>query len=40
MESGASAQTDSPGQVTFLSAVGVAVTATKEDGTVVRQTVR
>jgi len=45
LESGASAQTDSPGQVTFLSVVGVnegeeiAVTATKEDGTVVRQTV-
>lgn len=45
MESGASAQTDSPGSVTFLSVVGIsegeeiAVTATKEDGTVVRQTV-
>ena len=44
LESGASAQTDSPGSVTFLSVVGVsegeeiAVTATKEDGTVVRQT--
>lgn len=45
MESGASVQTDSPGQVTFVSVAGVvegeeiAVTATKEDGTVVRQTV-
>ena len=44
LESGASAQTDSPGSVTFLSVVGIsegeeiAVTATKEDGTVVRQT--
>lgn len=45
MESGASAQTDSPGQDAFMSVAGVsegeeiAVTATKEDGTVVRQTV-
>ena len=44
LESGASVQTDSPGTVNFLSVVGVsegetvAVTATKEDGTVVRQT--
>jgi len=44
LESGASAQTDSPGATNFLSVVGisegetVAVTATKEDGTVVRQT--
>ena len=44
LKSGASAQTDSPGTVNFLSVVGVeegetiAVTATKEDGTVVRQT--
>ena len=44
LESGASVQTDSPGATNYLSVVGisegetVAVTATKEDGTIVRQT--